>query len=107
LFIQKEDNIYYIRYIINLAVQQVLKILKAELAKETEAYQIIYNSTTFPIEFSKKILFQYCRNCNIIYIFSENSKLEELYLKNNIRYIELNIKNQLWIYQYTRIQPTI
>ena len=38
LFTQKKANVYYIRYIINLAVQRVLKILKAKPAEQTETY---------------------------------------------------------------------
>ena len=53
-FTRKEGNVQYIRHVINLAVQEALKTLKAKPAKETETYQIIYNSATLLIEFSKK-----------------------------------------------------
>jgi len=53
-FTRKDDDVQCIRYVINLAVQEALKTLKAKPAKETETYQIIYNSATLPIEFSKK-----------------------------------------------------
>jgi hypothetical protein len=53
-FTRKDSDVQCIRHVINLAVQEVLKILKAKLAKETETYQMIYNSATLPIKFSKK-----------------------------------------------------
>ena len=37
-FTQKEGNVRYIGHIINLAVQEALKTLKAEPAEETETY---------------------------------------------------------------------
>ena len=54
LFTRKEGDVQCIGHVINLAVQEALKTLKAEPAEETETYQMIYNSATLPIEFSKK-----------------------------------------------------
>jgi hypothetical protein len=53
-FTQKDGDVQCIKHVINLAVQEALKTLKAEPAKETETYQMIYDSATLPIEFSKK-----------------------------------------------------
>jgi hypothetical protein len=53
-FTQKEGDIHCVGHVINLAVQQALKTLKAEPVEETETYRIIYNSATLLIEFSKK-----------------------------------------------------
>ena len=41
-FTQKEGDVRYIRHVINLAVQEALKTLKAMLVEETETYRIIY-----------------------------------------------------------------
>jgi hypothetical protein len=54
LFTRKEGDVRCIGHVINLAVQEALKTLKAEPAEETETYRMIYNSTTLPIEFGKK-----------------------------------------------------
>lgn len=53
-FTRKHGDVQYIGYIINLAVQNTLKTLKAQPAEETETYRMIYNSATLPIEFGKR-----------------------------------------------------
>jgi hypothetical protein len=53
-FTQKEGDVCCVGHVINLAVQQALKTLKAEPAEETETYRMIYNSATLPIGFGKK-----------------------------------------------------
>ena len=53
-FTRREGDVRCIGHVINLAVQDALKTLKAEPAEETETYRMIYNSATLPIEFSKK-----------------------------------------------------
>src|SRR5450755_945234 len=50
-FTYKEGDIRCIGYVINLAVQEALKTLKAVPAEETEAYRMVYHSTVLPNEF--------------------------------------------------------
>jgi hypothetical protein len=52
-FTRKEGDVRCIGHVINLAVQEALKTLKAVLAKETETYRMTYQSATLPIEFNK------------------------------------------------------
>jgi hypothetical protein len=50
-FTCKEGDIRCIGHVINLAVQEALKTLKAVLAEETEAYRMVYHSAVLPNEF--------------------------------------------------------
>jgi hypothetical protein len=71
-FTRKHGDVQCIRHIINLAVQEVLKTLKAQPAKETETYQIIYNSATLLTEFGKKdVILALWKLRRHIYIFRQ------------------------------------
>ena len=85
----------YIGHVINLAVQEALKTLKAEPVEETETYRMIYNSATLLIEFSKKDVISALWNYNVMYIFFEDSVPRELHLKNSVKHIKLSIGSQL------------
>ena len=53
-FTQKEGDVHCIGHVINLAVQDALKTLKAQPAEETETYQMLYNSAVLSTEFNKE-----------------------------------------------------
>ena len=53
-FTRKEGDVRCVGHVINLAVQEALKTLKAVPAEETETYRMIYQSATLPIEFRRE-----------------------------------------------------
>ena len=53
-FTRKEGDVRCIGHVINLAVQEALKTLKAMPVEETETYRMIYRSATLPIEFRRE-----------------------------------------------------
>jgi hypothetical protein len=53
-FTRKEGDVRCIGHVINLAVQEALKTLKAVPAEETETYRMIYQSAALPIEFRRE-----------------------------------------------------
>jgi hypothetical protein len=71
-FTQKEGDVRCIGHVINLAVQEALKTLKAVPAQETETYRMVYQAATLPTEFDKgdvvSVLYKLWRH---IYIFQK------------------------------------
>lgn len=94
MFNRKDSNIYCIEYIINLAIQEALKILKTVLSKETEIYCIVYNSAILLFEFSKiDIVLVLYKLQYYIYIFWNRyiwkTVFESQYIVASIKYFKL------------------